>query len=124
MKKKTIITVLLLCCCTAFGGWLDKVADTVDTVNKVVNPEQAIKTTIKDVKTSGTKYINKEVQVSGKVMGLAVVHDKKYVVFIKDDKYKIKAFFTEVPKCSLCDEVIVSGIYNGRELTKAVFTYN
>ncbi|MCF7888775.1 MAG: hypothetical protein K9L78_01520, partial [Victivallales bacterium] len=64
MKKKTIITVLLLCCCTAFGGWLDKVADTVDTVNKVVNPEQAIKTTIKDVKTSGTKYINKEVQVS------------------------------------------------------------
>ncbi len=120
MRKKAFITIILIsCCCTLFAGWLDDVANTVDTVNKVVNPEKAVKTTIGDLQNSENKYINRKVQVTGKVMGLAVVNDDTFAVFVQDNGGKVKVIVKNNPYCRLLDNITVTGIYNGDGLVSA-----
>lgn len=103
----------------ADSDWLSKVGNTVDNVNSIVSGEGAItQTTIKDVKTSGNKYVNKKVQVSGKIVGLAVgSSDGKFVVILADeDGTKINVNITNNPYNRLLDKVTATGTYNGDSL--------
>ncbi|MEI6056048.1 MAG: hypothetical protein WCR55_08320 [Lentisphaerota bacterium] len=101
------------------NSWLSKVGNTVDNVNSIVSGEGSItKTTIKDVKTSGSKYVNKKVEVSGKIVGLAVGSGEgKFVVIIADeDGTKMNVNVTNNPYRRLLDSATAVGTYNGDSL--------
>jgi mannose/fructose/N-acetylgalactosamine-specific phosphotransferase system component IIB len=120
MKKSILILLCCIGCSTIFAAsWLDKVADTVNTVNDIVNSDQIAKTTIKNIKEAGSKYVNRTVQVYGKVIGLAVDKENKYAVFIENNEQKIKVVTSKKPVCRLLDNITVTGIYNGEELENA-----
>lgn len=122
MKIKTILLAAsIFTAGTLFAGsdWLSKVGNTVDNVNSIVSGEGSItKTTIKDVKTSGSKYVNKKVEVSGKIVGLAVGSGEgKFVVIIADeDGTKMNVNVTNNPYRRLLDSATAVGTYNGDSL--------
>ena len=123
MKIKTILLAAsIFTAGTLFAGdnsWLSKVGNTVDNVNSIVSGEGSItKTTIKDVKTSGSKYVNKKVEVSGKIVGLAVGSGEgKFVVIIADeDGTKINVNVSNNPYRRLLDSATAVGTYNGDSL--------
>ena len=119
--KKAIILLFCLTSSSIFAAsWLDKVADTVNTVNEIVNPEQAVKTNIKTVTESANKYVNKTIQITGKVIGMAVDKDNKYAIFLENNESKIKAVTSNKPSFRLLDNITVTGIYNGEELENAI----
>jgi hypothetical protein len=119
--KKILILLCCISCVSLFAGsnWLEQVTDTVNTVNNMVNQEQAVKISLKDLEKSSAKYINKTVQVTGKVIGLAIANNNNYAVFIEKDKAKMKVLTKIKPTCRLLDEVVVIGIYNATEIQDA-----
>lgn len=123
MKLKTIILAASLFTAGSLlagdNNWLSKVGNTVDNVNSIVSGEGAItKTTVKDLKASGNKYINKKVEVSGKIVGLALGSGEgKFVVIIADeDGTKINVNVTNNPYRRLLDTATAIGTYNGDSL--------
>ena len=120
--KKLLLTVAIITTATfAFAGsdWLSNVANTVDNVNSIASGDGLVnKTSINDVISSGSKYINRRVQVSGKVVALAVTKtDGIYAVTLADDAGNTIAVNVSVsPFCRLMQTVTAFGTYNGKSL--------
>lgn len=125
MKLKKILLILsfVFCSTISFASWFDKVADTVSTVDSIVNNKPAEKVTISELINSDTKYINKAVEVKGKVLGLAVDTEGKFVIIIEDGNNKLKLYMNTNPTCRLLDNIKVIGIYNGYGITQTKLRY-
>lgn len=107
------------------SNWLSEVADSVNNVNSIVNGDKSVnETTIKDVKTSGNKYTNKKVKVSGKVVGLAVGTGDKFIITLADtDGTKINVNVSKEPRFRLMDSATARGTYNGDSIDGRVFKF-
>lgn len=130
MKIRTVLFVLTIISVSTFvfaeSDWLSKVSETVNTVNTVVNGDSSLtKTTIKDVKTSGNKYVNRNVEVTGKVVGLAVgPSEGKYIITLADqDGTKINVNISRKPFHDLFDTATAVGTYNGDSLDNGKITH-
>lgn len=127
MKLKAILlTTTILTAGTLAAedsNWLSKVSNSVNNVNSIVNGDKSLnETTIKDVKTSGNKYTNKKVEVSGKVVGLAVGIGDKFIVTLADtDGTKINVNVSKEPRFHLMDSATARGTYNGDAIDGRVF---
>ena len=120
--KKILLTASLISAASfAFAGsdWLSNVANTIDNVNSVASGDGLVnKTTIKDVISSGNKYINRRVQVTGKVVSMAVTQTEGiYAITIADDEGNVLKVNVNVsPFCRLMQSVTAFGTYNGTTL--------
>lgn len=124
MKYKMLLILCFLFISTlSFGSWFDKVADTVSTVDSIVNNKPAEKVKISELVNSDTKYINKAVEVSGKVVGLAVDSQNKFVIIVEDGDSKLKLYINTNPSCRLLDNIKAVGVYNGNGLTEVKVSY-
>ena len=120
MKKILALMFFAMISLNLFSAnWLDQVTDTVNTVNNIVNDGQVANVTIEKLKNSGNTYINKTVQISGKVMGMAVVSNKEFAIFVQQKKAKVQVVVNEIPNCLLMDKIVVKGVYNGKSLDNA-----
>ncbi|HBM15987.1 MAG TPA: hypothetical protein DD381_06560 [Lentisphaeria bacterium] len=121
MRKFLLAAVILTGTTFAFAGsdWLSNVANTVDNVNSIASGDGIVnKTTISDIKNSGTKYINRRVQVTGKIVALSVTKTEGiYAVTIADDTGNtLRVNVTVSPLRRLLDTVTAFGTYNGESL--------
>jgi len=121
IKKLLLTAVLVTATSFVFAGsdWLSNVANTVDNVNSIAGGDGVVnKTTIKDVQNSGSKYINRRVQVTGKIVALAVTKTEGvFAVTIADDEGNtMKVNVTVAPLRRLLDTVTAFGTYNGKSL--------
>jgi hypothetical protein len=123
-QKKSIVCVfvflLLAVSSAAYAGWLDDVSKTVGNVHNTVNPKKAVKTTISKIVTSGYKYVNRYVEISGTVTGMAVLSKNKYVIQLTDNKKAIKCDIKHRPTFRLEDKITVQGMYDGHGIVNTI----
>ena len=127
--KKTVTVIASIFLLTfavnyAYAGWLDDVSKTVSNVNDIVNAKDVVKTTIQNILNSGNKFINREVEVSGKVTGMAVIGKNSYVIQLADSKKVIKCYLNKRPSFRLEEKITVKGVYDGNGIVDSIVLNN
>jgi len=125
MKKilfATVAVTALLGSTTTFasgvGGFLQDAASTTSQVSNAV--KGPTKLTTDALKNSGSKYINKSIQVSGNIVSMKMVNENSYTVIVRDQSNnEVTANTKKAPYVKLGSKVSVTGSYNGEMITAA-----
>ena len=126
---KLLLTAALISAATlsyAGSDWLSKVTDAINNESSVTNQDStAIQVSINDIKSSGTKYINRRVQITGKIVSVSITKTEGiFAVTIADDKgATLQALVNTPPSCNILATVTAAGIYNGVALEEANVVY-
>lgn len=117
--KKSIITTIAVISLSAsmasfasIGSFLNDAANTTQAVSSAVNGPT--KLSVAQLKDSGMKYVNRSVEVKGKVIEMKLRKDNSYAVIIENNDMKIIGVTPNNPTVMLGKTIALSGTYNGR----------
>ncbi|MDC0535753.1 hypothetical protein OAO18_08095 [Francisellaceae bacterium] len=112
----TVASTILLTGSATYAGLLSDAANTTTAVTNAVNGPA--KLSIQELNSSGTKYINKQVQISGNVTAMKMDSKDSYTTTITDKSgNKVDVMTTKVPSVKLGSETKITGDYNGKAIT-------
>lgn len=97
------------------GSFLKDAAETTSQVSSAVNGPE--KVSISDLKESGTKYLNKSIELEGTVVELKSRIEGSYLIVLSDENgNEINCTAAKAPDVKLDDKIKVTGSLNGRVL--------
>lgn len=97
------------------GGFLNEAASDTTAVSQAVNGPT--KVSVKQLKDSGTKYINKYVQVTGNIIEAKMINKDSYSAILRDKSgNQISIMTKKAPSITIGSSMKVSGTYNGSDI--------